>query len=71
MNAYIQYTLSLQCNWIDSQRTFLEQFTSGVTKVALIGCGCSLATEPVAVSSNFWNVTHVSILKITLIEGVL
>ena len=52
--------LGMQCNWINSQRTFLEQITSGQSKVALIGCGCSIATEIAAVSSNFFNITHVS-----------
>ena len=51
----------MQCNRYDSQRTFLEQITSGQETVALIGCGCSLATEPVAEISRFWNITHVSV----------
>ena len=55
--------LYMQCNFIDAQRTFLEQITSGQTKIALIGCGCSLATEPVVVSSDFWNITHVSTMS--------
>lgn len=50
----------MQCNKHDAQRTFLEQIISGQDKVALIGCGCSLATEPVAEISRFWNITHVS-----------
>ena len=53
--------LLMQCNKYDAQRTFLEQIISGQNKVALIGCGCSLATEPVAEISRFWNITHVSV----------
>ena len=32
----------------------------GPTKVAIIGAGCSVATEPVADISHFYNITHVS-----------
>ena len=34
---------------------------SAVPKIAVIGCGCSTATEPVAEISHYWNITHVSI----------
>lgn len=32
------------------------------TKVGVIGSGCSLATEPTAQISHFYNITHVSII---------
>ena len=51
---------SMQCNKYEAQSTFLRQIISGQNKVALIGCGCSLATEPVAEISRLWNITHVS-----------
>ena len=33
--------------------------TTGPPKLAVLGCGCSVATEPVAEISDFWNITHV------------
>ena len=55
---------SMQCERSKSLPTFLRQITTGVNKVALLGCGCSTATEPVAEISGFWNITHVSIIMI-------
>ena len=51
----------MQCNKYEAQSTFQRQIISGQNKVALIGCGCSLATEPVAEISRLWNITHVSL----------
>ena len=31
-------------------------------KIAVIGCDCSTATEPVAEINHYWNITHVSII---------
>ena len=42
-----------------SQRVFLQQVMTGEDKVAVIGCGCSMATESVAQISRFWNITQV------------
>jgi hypothetical protein len=50
-----------QCSRIESQRVFLQQVMTGEDKVAVIGCGCSMATESVAQISGFWNITHVCI----------
>ena len=52
-------TYILQCSRIESQRVFLQQVMTGEDKVAVIGCGCSLATESVAQISRFWNITQV------------
>ena len=32
----------------------------GISKVAVLGCGCSLATEPTAEVSHYYNVTQVN-----------
>ena len=37
------------------------------TKVGVIGSGCSLATEPTAQISHYYNVTHVSKFKAPVI----
>ena len=54
----------LQCTRTDSLDAFFNdtQF-SAVPKIAVIGCGCSTATEPVAEISHYWNITHVSSAK--------
>lgn len=33
------------------------------TKLAVIGCGCSVPTEPVAEISDQWNISHVKLTK--------
>ena len=49
-----------QCNDSVATKAFLEQLLNGPAKLALIGAGCSLATEPVAELSSYFNITHVS-----------
>lgn len=39
---------------------FFNNISNGADKIAVIGCGCSLATEPIAEISSYWNITHVS-----------
>ena len=55
----------MQCSRDSSLKSFLRQITTGVNKVALLGCGCSSATEPVAEISGFWNITHVRLVSLT------
>ena len=38
---------------------FKDMQPGAVPKIAVIGCGCSVATEPVAEISHHWNITHV------------
>ena len=44
---------------MESLNSFLDMITTGPPKLAVLGCGCSVATEPVAEISDFWNITHV------------
>ena len=37
-------------------------------KIALIGCGCSVATEPVAEISHKWNISQVQYMHTRSIE---
>ena len=39
---------------------FKDTQLGAVPKIAVVGCGCSTATEPVAEISHYWNITHVS-----------
>ena len=38
---------------------FFDQIISGPVKIAMIGSGCSVATEPTAEVSHYYNITHV------------
>jgi hypothetical protein len=38
---------------------FFKGIQSGPVKLAVVGCGCSVATEPVAEISHQWNISHV------------
>ena len=50
----------LQCTRTDSLDVFFKDTQiSAVPKIAVVGCGCSVATEPVAEISHHWNITQV------------
>ena len=52
--------LQLQCTRGGSLDAFFEDFkTSPDPKIALMGCGCSTATAPVAEISHQWNIPQV------------
>ena len=50
-----------QCNRGRSLDVFFDEVQSEPTKIALLGCGCSVATEPVAEISHQWNISQVFI----------
>ena len=53
--------LTFQCTRTDSLDVFFEDTQlDAVPKIAVIGCGCSVATEPVAEISHHWNITQVN-----------
>ena len=52
-------TILVQCVRYQSQRTLFSQLRENRTKIAAIGSGCSLATEPTAEISHFWNIPQV------------
>lgn len=52
----------LQCDRSVALDEFLKSVSVGSDKIALFGCGCSIATEAVAEISSFWNITHVSFI---------
>ena len=51
----------IQCNRGRSLDAFFDDFLlqPDSVKIALIGCGCSVATEPVAEIRHKWNVSQV------------
>ena len=51
-----------QCHRGKSLDTFFEGIRSDPIKLAVVGCGCSVATEPVAEISHTWNISQVYVL---------
>ena len=49
----------LQCQYDRSLDVFFQGIQSAPVKLAIIGCGCSVATEPVAAISHHWNISQV------------
>ena len=51
----------MQCDRTQSLAEFFSDFLlePDPVKIALIGCGCSVATEPVAEISHRWNISQV------------
>ena len=50
-----------QCHRSQSLDAFFDGiFMDSPRKLAVIGCGCSVATEPVAEISHQWNISQVS-----------
>ena len=60
--------ISLQCHRGRSLDAFFDGIQSDPVKLAVVGCGCSIATEPVAEISHQWNISQV--LKYKNSEGV-
>ena len=56
---------NVQCHHVRSLDEFFKGIQSGPVKLAVVGCGCSVATEPVAEISHQWNISHVGILILT------
>lgn len=56
----------LQCNRTIALDALFKQLLSedNISKAAVLGCGCSVATEPTAEVSHYFNVTHVSRYRI-------
>ena len=50
----------IQCHRGRSLDTYFQGiFMESPTKLAVVGCGCSVATEPVAEISHQWNISQV------------
>ena len=53
----------MQCLRGQSLNAFFEGIQSNPVKLAVVGCGCSTATEPVAEISHHWNISQVIIIR--------
>ena len=54
------YFYLLQCDRSKSIHSFFRQILNAPTKVGWVGSGCSVATEPTAELTQFYNITQVS-----------
>ena len=63
-----------QCHRSSSLDAFFNDvLQSPPVKLAVIGCGCSVATEPVAEISHRWNISQVYLHEVqshTCIQGI-
>ena len=66
-------TFFIQCNRGKSLDAFFDDFLlqPDSVKIALIGCGCSVATEPVAEISHKWNISQVPYMQFVLVNSSL
>ena len=51
--------LHLQCNRTEALDGLFTQLWTGPKKLALLGAGCSVATEPTAEISHYYNIAQV------------
>ena len=58
MHTIVNFVL-MQCVGYHSQRTFFRQLREERLKIAAVGSGCSLATEPSAELSPFFSIPQV------------
>ena len=58
-----------QCLALPATRSFIDQIfsTSADNQILMIGAGCSVATEPVAELTPFWNIVQVAIYSYSYI----
>ena len=53
------YTYTIQCNGTVALDALFNQLIPAPVKIAVIGSGCSVATEATADISHYYNITHV------------
>ena len=64
--AQIDKRFSFQCNGQLSLDAFFDGIGSEPVKIGVIGCGCSVATEPVAAIVHFWSIPLVWLVKLAI-----
>ncbi|XP_011409909.1 PREDICTED: gamma-aminobutyric acid type B receptor subunit 1-like [Amphimedon queenslandica] len=72
-NYTISYeeVLDSKCHGRTATNLFMDKFFDNpkLTYIVLVGCGCSVATIPVAQLSHYWNVPHITIASAASILG--
>ena len=63
--------IAIQCSRVTALEALTSQLFYPPTKIGVLGSGCSVATEPTAEVSRFYNVTQVVmyLFEIILCEG--
>ncbi len=58
--CYFLILLSLQCDGgIGTDVMYQELYNKTTTKIVILGCGCSVSTQPTAQASHLWNLVQV------------
>ena len=60
MQGYHSHTHDLQCQRTVALDAFFAEIVQEPVNLAMIGAGCSVATEPIAEVSQYYNIVHVS-----------
>lgn len=67
LNVFLTFLLlPLQCSDAYAIKALIEHLKAPLTFVALLGPGCSIATEPVASVVHFWNLIQVTFAEIII-----
>ena len=59
-NNYYAYACMIQCDRTTALQAVHTELLQPPTKIGIIGSGCSVATEPSAEVSRYYNLTQVS-----------
>ena len=74
MYIHLSFLTTRQCNHNVALDSLFKQIISPVHKIGIMGSGCSVATEPTAEISHYYNITQVMnnffIYKILFIFGI-
>ena len=57
---YLVFTFMIQCDRTTALQAVHTELLQPPTKIGIIGSGCSVATEPSAEVSRYYNLTQVS-----------
>ncbi|KAL5491446.1 hypothetical protein EMCRGX_G016732 [Ephydatia muelleri] len=54
-----------ECLYAKSLQAFFSEIQNDPVKLAVIGCGCSVATQPVAAITSYWNIPQISYVDVS------
>lgn len=66
-NVVLLTNLFIQCLYAKSLEAFFDEIQNDPVKLAVIGCGCSVATQPVAAIASYWNIPQAKCIPLLLI----
>ena len=62
----ICHNIIMQCLHVNALNVFFDGIQTEPVEIAVVGCGCSFATEPVAEISHRWSIPQVHNIVIEL-----